>query len=267
MTDASTSNGSAAGRLAGKVAIVTGGGRGIGRGIATEFGLEGAHVVVAARTQSAIDEVAGEIRDAGGSALAVACDVADRAQVERMVQRTVEEFGPRIDVLVNVAQGFSNREPGFPRYELQSFPEDEWDYMFQTGLKATLYTMQTVFPHMRDNGGKIINFGSEVGQKGGAKSASYAANKEAIRALSRSAALEWGPLGINVNVINPMIETGASSWTEDPELRAMVTASTALHRTAKPDECGRVAVFLASSDSDFLTGATLMVDGGRFMYA
>jgi 2-hydroxycyclohexanecarboxyl-CoA dehydrogenase len=259
--------GDGVGVLAGKVAIVTGGGSGIGRGIALEFGREGASIVVASRRQSAIDGVAQEIRERGGAALGIACDVRDEVQVQSMVARTVEAFGP-VDILVNAAQGFSGGLKDEPtRYALESFPDDEWDYLFQSGLKGSLYAMKAVFPYMRERGGKIINFGSEVGQKGGAQFAAYAANKEAIRALSRSAAREWGPHGINVNVINPVIETEQSSWTSNPEMRAQVLASTCLRRVAKPEEAGRVAVFLAGPDSDYLTGMTFMVDGGRFLFA
>lgn len=255
------------GTLAGRVAIVTGGGSGIGRGIALEFGREGAHVVVTSRRQSVIDSVVEQICELGGSALGIVCDVSHQDQVQSMVAETVEEFGT-VDILVNVAQAFSARQKDGPTsYPLETFPEDEWDYVFQSGLKGTLYTMQAVFPHMRERGGKIINFGSEVGQKGGAQFAAYAATKEAIRALSRSAAREWGPHGINVNVINPLVETEQSSWTNDPQRRSDVLATTALNRVAKPEDAGRVAVFLAGKDSDFLTGMTFMVDSGRFMFA
>lgn len=254
------------GRLARKVALVTGGGRGIGRGIALEFAAEGASVVVVSRTQAALDAVAAEIRASGGSALALTCDVGNEEEVRRVVSAAVAEFGT-VDVLANVAQGFSlERGSGLRTDPLESFPEEEWDYIFQTGLKATLYTMKAVFSYMRERGyGKIINFGSEVGQKGG--HAAYAANKEGIRALTRSAARAWGVYGINVNVINPVIETESSSYVKDPNLRDQVEKTTALQRIAKPRECGRVAVFLASHDSDYLTGMTFMVDGGRFMFA
>ena len=255
------------GTLAGRVALVTGAGRGIGRGVALELAAEGAHVVAAARTRERIEAVADEIRAAGGSALAVPCDVADRAQVLDAVAAAVDAFGT-VDILANVAQGFSTVPgQGLQRHALEDYPEPEWDHLFQTGLKGTLYAMQAVFGHMRDRGGKIVNVGSEVGQRGGDHAAAYAANKEAIRALTRSAAREWGRHGINVNVINPVIETEASSWTADAELRAQVVGSTSLKRVASPRECGRVVAFLAGPDSDYLTGMTLMVDGGRFLFA
>jgi NAD(P)-dependent dehydrogenase (short-subunit alcohol dehydrogenase family) len=255
------------GRLDGRVAIVTGAGRGIGRGVAIELAKEGARVAVVSRTGPPVERVVEEVRAGGGEAIGVRCDVGDERQVQAAVDETVAAFGA-VDVLVNVAQGFSlDPAVGYRAYPLDSYPEEVWDHFFQTGVKGTLYAMKAVFPHMRDRGGKIVNFGSEVGQHGAAGAAAYAANKEAIRALSRCAAREWGPHGITVNVINPVIETEASSWTRDPRRRAEVEASTALGRVAKPAECGRVVAFLASADADYLTGMTVMVDGGRYLFA
>lgn len=257
-------------RLEGKVTIVTGAGRGIGRAIALAYAAEGARVVVASRTAATVDTVVGEIREAGGSAIGVTVDVGEREEVDRMVAASVEGFGG-VDVLVNNAQGFGTKErpEGSPGYvALEDFTDDVWDHTFQTGLKGTLYSMQAVFPHMRKNGGKIINFGSGNGLAAMKGTAAYNSTKEAIRALTRTAANEWGKYDICVNVIVPTIITDAANAFFDarPGIREKLAAQIPLRRFGDIDrDIGPVAVFLASSDSDFVTGQTLHVDGGQVM--
>jgi NAD(P)-dependent dehydrogenase (short-subunit alcohol dehydrogenase family) len=251
-----------------KVAIVTGAGRGIGRAISLEFAQEGAKVAVVSRTAATVEEAVVEIREIGGEAIGVTADVGDRESIAIMVGRTVEAFGT-VDILVNNARTYGTRaNPGLGRgqsHALEVFPEDEWDWMFETGLKATLRSMQAVFPYMKDRGGRIINFGSRSGVLATAGAAAYNANKEAIRALSRTAAREWGPYGINVNVINPVIETdtyrAAVSRTPGELERQMQKVP--LRRVGSPIEAARVAVFLAGPDSAYVTGMTFAVDGGR----
>jgi len=259
------------GRLDGKVAVVTGAGRGIGRAIALAYGQEGALVVVASRTASRVSEVVSEIEAAGGLALGLCVDVGERAQVQAMVASAVERFGT-VDVLVNNAQGFGTRQhqegsPGYTR--LEEISEEAWDYTFQTGLKATLYGMQAVFPHMRDGrGGKIVNLGSGNGLAALKGTAAYNANKEAIRTLSRTAAAEWGRHSICVNVLVPtMLTDGAESFfASRPGVREKLEAQIPLGRFGDVSrDIGPVAVFLASSDSDFVTGQTLNVDGGQVL--
>ena len=150
------------GQLEGKVAIVTGSSRGIGKGIATVYAREGAKVIVASRTPSRVDEVAEEIRAEGGIAVGVPCDVGKKDQIFSMVEKTVEEFGT-VDILVNNAQGFgteANPRTSTIPTPIEETDDDEWDYTFRTGASATLWGMQAVFPHMKEGGGKIINLAS-----------------------------------------------------------------------------------------------------------
>ena len=261
-------------RLAGKVAIVTGAGRGIGRGIAIRLAKEGAGVVVASRSIGTVEQVTEEVRALGGPVTGVTVDVGDRADVERMVATAVAELG-RVDILVNNAQGWgspSRRDVSPPMHPLESFPEDEWDFTFQTGIKGSLYGMQAVFPHLRDAGwGRIINFASPAAAQGMPGLAAYNANKEAIRGLTVTAAREWGKYGITANCISPVIPTDAMqahyNSVEDPEAReAMLRASVdrfVVGRMGDPEtDTGAVAAFLASDDSGFMTGRTFYVDGG-----
>jgi NAD(P)-dependent dehydrogenase (short-subunit alcohol dehydrogenase family) len=258
------------GRLDDDVAIVTGAGRGIGRAIAREYAREGARVVVASRTPATVQSVVDEIESAGGTALGITIDVGERDQVEDMVSRTVERFG-RLDILVNNAQGFGTKaEPaGSPGHiPLEDFPEDTWDYTFQTGLKATLFAMQAAFPHLRERGGRIINFGSGNGIGAMKGTAAYNATKEAIRSLTRTAAAEWGKHDIRVNVIIPTMATDSAEafFEARPGIREKLAQQIPLRRFGDVErDIGPVAVFLASSDSDFITGQAIHVDGGQIL--
>jgi NAD(P)-dependent dehydrogenase (short-subunit alcohol dehydrogenase family) len=259
-------------RLAGKTAIVTGAGRGIGRGIAVAYAREGANVVIASRTKSTVDSAVSEIEAEGGRAIGVACDVGRRDDIFAMVAKTASAFGT-VDILVNNAQGFGTAERPTPTPRLtalEDFDEEEWEYTFRTGALATLWGMKAVFPWMKERGGKIINFGSSLGQIGGEGTAAYNATKEAIRALSRTAAREWGKYRINVNVINPAVVTDAmlGYLNAHPEQADAMLGQVPLRRWGDPvKDAGGLAVFLASSDADYLTGMTFQLDGGGSMHA
>ncbi|MET0660479.1 MAG: SDR family NAD(P)-dependent oxidoreductase [Steroidobacteraceae bacterium] len=261
-------------RLADKVAIVTGAGRGIGRAIALAFAAEGAKVVVASRSADTVQAVCGEIEAAGGRALGATCDVADKAQIQTLVARAVEIFGT-VDILVNNAQSFGTRgdpKPYPSRRGVEDSLDEEWDYTLRTGLMATLWGMQAVFPIMKaKGGGKIINFGSMAGQRGEARTAPYNATKEAIRSLTRTAAREWGRYKINVNVINPAALSHALQAVQRDFGLPPGTENAAhipLRRLGDPlKDIAPVAVFLASADSDYVTGMTVMADGGLLMGA
>ena len=258
--------------LDGKIAIVTGAGRGIGAGIAIAFGRAGAKVVVASRTATTVQEVVRTIENEGGSATGFTCDVGHRSEVFAMVEHAVKTFGA-VDILVNNAQSFrsaTSRASYDGSQPLETYDEDDWDAVYVTGVKATLWAMKAVYPHMRDRGGgKIINLGSAAAQVGIAGYAGYAATKEGIRGLSRVAAREWGPHAINVNVINPAVESDGliELRKNQPEMMARLTAQIPLGRWGEPiRDAGALAVFLASPASDYITGMTIMLDGGQFMF-
>lgn len=252
--------------LLGKIAIVTGAGRGIGRAIAEQFAAEGARVVVASRTPKTIDEVVSAIHIAGGEAIGIRCDVSDKGDIARTVDCAVSAWGG-VDILVNNAQSFGTRENPLlktPDRGVEVVSEDEWDWTYTTGLKATLRFMQAVFPSMKDRGGgAIINFGSGRGILSTPMTSPYNATKEAIRSLSRTAANEWGVHNIRVNVINPAIDTDAfRADIPTDEGRRAVEALIPLRRIGTPQEAARIALFLAGPDSGYITGQSFDVDGG-----
>jgi 2-hydroxycyclohexanecarboxyl-CoA dehydrogenase len=258
------------GKLSGKVAIVTGAGRGIGRGIALHFASEGARVVLASRSSEPLMAVAREIADRRAESLAIVCDVGDPRQISEMITKAAREFG-RIDVLVNCAQSWGSRQEApkvAPRVSPEELPIEWWEHTFQTGVTATFLCCQAVFPHMRGQGGKIINFGSSAGITGSAIMADYAANKEAIRGLTRSLARAWGQYGINVNVIVPAVETDAAAAfrQRDPAGLEAIIKQRPIPRLGDAErDAGALALFLASPESDYMTGGTFMLDGGNVM--
>ena len=248
---------------------MTGAGRGIGRGIALSFARAGARVVVASRTRTTVDGVVAEIEGQGGTALGITCDVGERDQVFALVEQTVRAHGS-VDILVNNAQSFvtPGKTTTSGRQPLETYDEKDWELIYRTGVLGTLWGMKAVFPYMKVHGGKIINFGSLAGQAGIEGFSGYGAAKEGIRALSRTAAREWGKYRINVNVINPAIRTDSLIELErlDPEMMRQVLNSIPLGRFGEPvRDAGPLAMFLASSDADFITGMTIMLDGGSFM--
>jgi NAD(P)-dependent dehydrogenase (short-subunit alcohol dehydrogenase family) len=250
------------GKLQDKVAIVTGAGQGIGRGIALAFAKEGAKVVIAEINAETAKNVSEEVHGFGKEALDVVCDVGNEEQVQGMVNQAVARFGP-IDILVNNAQGY------VPMRGVEDVEEKHWDKSLRTGLKATWYCCKAVFPYMKVRGGKIINFASAAAILGMEGMVTYNATKEAIRGFTRTAAMEWGRHNINVNVICPSAMTPQMIWRQQnfPEEHEKQVESVALHRVGDPEkDIGRVAVFLASEDSDFITGHTFMVDGGFHMF-
>lgn len=247
-------------KLDGKVAIVTGGGQGVGRGVALALAKEGARVCVSGRTPATLRAVAGEIQKLGHQAIAVVCDVSKEDQVKNMVAEVVKQFGP-IDILVNNAQTIVRSMP------LEEGDDAWWDASFDSGPKGTWYCCKAVFPYMKDRGGRVINLASRAGLTG-RHSVSYAGAKEAIRGFTRRAASEWGKYGITVNVICPKVQSPAQiAWQEEhpEELKQELKERPISRHGDAEGDVGRTAVFLASNDAGFITGQTIMVVGGEYM--
>jgi NAD(P)-dependent dehydrogenase (short-subunit alcohol dehydrogenase family) len=249
------------GRLEGKVALITGAGQGVGLGIAKAFAAQGASLVVTGRDAPRLAAAVAEIESGGAKVLARPGDAARRENAQRAVAAAIESFG-RIDILVNNAQA---RRSGVP---FEDITEDDMALALGTGPIATLLHMQAVFPHMKASGGSIINFGSKMGMLPIPGVGSYAAAKEAIRALTRSAAREWGRYAIRVNVLNPasLGDTGQAYFKTRPEELERLCRDVSLGYFGDPQtDIGAAALFLASEDSRYVTGQTINVDGGQLM--
>jgi 3-oxoacyl-[acyl-carrier protein] reductase len=247
------------GKLSGRVALVTGASRGIGRAIALAFGREGATVAVNYhRSEAAAHEVARLLEGTGAKARAVRADVSQADQVQAMVDQVLHAFD-RIDILVNNA-GILTQAP------LHAMPVEMWDAMIATNLRSVFLCARAVLPHMLARGaGKIINVSSQLGQKGMPEHVHYAAAKGGIIAFTRALAREAGPRGIHVNAIAPgPIETDLIGPVTDA-FRREKTAIFALRRLGLPDEVAPTAVFLASDDSSYYAGQTLCPNGGDIM--
>ncbi|HKX77375.1 MAG TPA: SDR family oxidoreductase [Novosphingobium sp.] len=249
--------------LAGKVAIVTGGGTGIGRATAIAFAQAGAKVVVTGRTLETLDAVAAELQEIGGAdaGLAIQCDVSRREEVVNVVGETVRKYG-RVDVLMNNAHDFRDVYCSF-----METTEEAIQRSFGSGFMGSFYFLQQCYPLLKEARGKVINMGSVAGVQGMENLFAYAAAKEAIRAMTRVLAREWGPDGINVNTICPHATDTPAMLESKEQLTAEVfdemhSSCRALKRSGTCSEVATVALFLATQASSYITGHTLMVDGG-----
>ncbi len=249
------------GRLEGKTAIVTGGGQGIGEGIATLFAREGARVLITGRNADKLEKAAATIASQGGQAAWIVGTAGVRADAEAAAAKAAELYG-RVDVLVN------NAQTSRPGTSFEDHDDALFDLTIGSGLYGSFQHMQAVLPYMKENGGSIINFGSREGIFGGLGFAAYAATKEAIRGLSRTAARELGKHGIRVNVICPaaLSPIAADYLDSHPEEKAMYLKEIALGYFGDCEgDIGPVALFLASDDSRYITGQTINADGGQMM--
>jgi NAD(P)-dependent dehydrogenase (short-subunit alcohol dehydrogenase family) len=249
-------------RLAGRVAIVTGAGQGIGRGIALVFARHGARLCIAELKEHRGERTAREIRDGGGEAFAIAADVGRKADVDRMVDETVRRWGSA-DILVNNAHGFGARA------KLEEISEEQFDLSWTTGVKGTWWAMNAARSHMAERGrGRIVNMVSLAADRGDAGLGEYNAAKAGIMALTRTAAREWGRQGITVNAIAPGAWTkrGQDYAARDPEGFAKAMAARPIGRLGDPEaDIAPVALFLATDDSQFVTGHVFYVDGGAHL--
>ncbi|MEJ5176521.1 SDR family NAD(P)-dependent oxidoreductase [Erwinia sp. MYb416] len=240
--------------LSEKVAIVTGASRGIGRATAMLLAKEGAKVAVVARTPGAIDEVVHQIQAQGGIAIGIKCDLSNSEQITSMVNTVISAYG-QIDILVNNAF-----DPGAPLSSILDLSVEQLQRNFDMGPVAYLRTMQACYPWLKkSSGGRIINFGSMAGIVGLAGYGPYNMAKEAVRALTRTAAREWGGDKITVNNVLPVAKT----WGDDV---SVPPPGNALGRFGSPEEdIAPVVLFLASKDAQFLTGYSLTPDGGAII--
>lgn len=241
-----------------QVAIITGSSRGIGRAIAETMARAGARVVISSRKREPCEAVAAGIRDAGGQAIVVPCNISERAQVEHLVDLTLQTWG-RVDTLV--CNAASNPYFG----PITGVPDEVFAKIMHNNVLANLWLARLVAPGMRERqGGSIILVSSIGGLRGDAFLGAYNISKAADMQLVRGLAVELGPANIRVNAIAPgLIKTDfARALWENPELLARLERSTPLGRIGAPDDIAGLAAFLASSGAHFLTGQTIVVDGG-----
>jgi 3-oxoacyl-[acyl-carrier protein] reductase len=252
-------------RLAGRVVIITGGGHGIGKAYARRFAEEGAKVAIAELDSAAARAVEQDLRQRGGEALGLATDVANEASVTDMAARTIAAFG-RIDILINNAAVFATVP--MSRLPFDQITPAEWDKLMTVNLKGMWLACRAVAPQMRaQHYGKIINVSSSTALKGSSTRIHYVTSKAGVIGFTKTLAKELGGDNICVNCIAP----GNTLSQENPDeallkSRAAASGDRALKRVQKPEDMTGAALFFASSDSDFITGQTLVVDGGSHMH-
>ena len=245
------------GKLDGKVALITGAGSGIGRATALLFAKEGAKVVVADYVPVGGQETVRMIKEAGGEAIFVEADVSKASDVERMVKTAVDAYG-RIDILYNNA-GITRAAP------TAETTEEEWDLVLDINLKGVFLGSKYAIPVMlNQGGGVIINTASIAGISGFRGMSAYCASKAAVILLTKTMALEYGRQNIRVNCICPgVIQTAMTkAWNPDETVQQVPPRGQPVKRGGQPEEIARAALYLASDDSSFVTGAALVVDGG-----
>lgn len=246
--------------LDGKVAIVTGGARDIGRAVSEKLAAEGAKVVVNYFSNSTFaEETVAAIKSAGGTAIAVAGDMTVKKDVDALVAKTRETYGDSIDVLVNVVGGLIARK------SLSEMDDEFFDTLMRLNVTSTFLTTHAVAPHM-ESGATIVNFASQAGRDGGGPgAAAYATSKGAVMTFTRAMAKELGPKGVRVNCVCPgMISTTFHDTFTKDEVRKNVAGATPLRREGTAPEVADLVSYLASPQSSFVTGASIDINGGLF---
>jgi len=245
-------------RLEGKVAIVTGAGRGIGQAIAIGLANEGANVIVNDVNLESARSVADEIKHRGGQALAIKADVSSSTEVNQMVKQTLDKFG-KIDILVNNA-GIS----GF--WPILELTEAEWDHMLDTNLKSQFLCSQAVGKEMiKRKSGKIVNIASVAAHLASPRVMAYAVSKAGVVMLTKALAIEWARYNITANVVSPhfaLTPLTLSAIEREPELYAGREKRIPLGRAATPEDPANAVIFLCMPESDYITGQEIIVDGG-----
>lgn len=245
-------------RLDGKIALVTGGGRGLGRAIALAFADAGADVAIASRTSADIQSVAQEVRAKNRRAIAVEVDVSNSASVVSMVEQTLNQFG-RVDILVNSAGiGFSSR--------LIEMSDTDWGRIIATNLTGTFYACRDVARVMiAQKNGSIVNLASVAGLKGAVGLGAYAASKGGVIQLTRTLALELARHNVRINALAPgYFRTDMNTAAlDDPNIGPKIIGRIPLRRPGRPEEIGALAVYLASDDASFVTGEVITISGGE----
>jgi NAD(P)-dependent dehydrogenase (short-subunit alcohol dehydrogenase family) len=244
--------------LSGKVALITGSSKGIGRAIAERMAEHGASVVISSRKLDVCEEVARGIMSKGGKAIALACNISHKEELQQLVDQTRAQLGP-IDIVVpNAAVN--------PHYgTMQSIPDSAFDKIMDCNIRSNHWLVQMVAPQMAERGGGAVVIISSIGGlKGSAALGAYAISKAADMQLARNLAVEWGPHNIRVNCIAPgLVRTDfARALWENPDVLDAVVKKQPLRRIGEPDEIAGAAVFLASPAGSFTTGQTFVIDGG-----
>ena len=243
--------------LKGKTAVVTGGGRGIGRGIALALAEAGANLVITGRTQSALENTAAEIRALGAEVLALPSDITLKADIAAIVAQTLDRFG-FIDVWVNNAGSASPADVG-PLLDMQ---EDQWDHVVDLNQKWSFFAMQAAARAMT-RGGSILNISSRSGSQPCPMTGQYGAAKAGIENLTATAAVEWGHLGIRVNAIAPgVVVTESSSSMSSESRRRRQIETVPLQRLGQVEDVGPLAVYFLSDQSSWVSGSVVQVTGG-----
>jgi 3-oxoacyl-[acyl-carrier protein] reductase len=249
-------------RLEGKVAIVTGGASGLGKTFCLALAEQGASLVVADIKEKEAEQTASEIQARGGKAISIKTDVTSEAATLAMAEEAIKQFG-KIDILVNNAALVY----GITRKPFTEIPPDEWDKLMTVNLKGAFLCSRAVFPQMKKQGkGKIINLTSETAFTGSRYMVHYVTSKGGILSFTKALAVEVGQYGIRVNAIGPGFTDSEASRSLIDDIAKYDVRLTPLGRLEVPEDLAGALIFLASDDSDFITGQTIVVDGGRYMH-